>query len=204
MTWRYRVRVDEVISERLKMRNYKRGDHHIINFQVQKPSRKRLKAGDIFVMKILDKGYLFGRVIRVDALGSKMVFGEPGTGKMNVVYIYKGLQESKEPIPDLRKEDLLIPPMVTNRLAWSRGYFETVESRELEDGDLFYPHCFAATKRSTKFYDEYGNRLDREYPPTGQSGLTGYAGIDAQVSKALGLPIRWEDSEPEKPSAPKK
>ena len=175
-------------------------DESLLNFQVQTPSRKRLKVGDIFVMKMLDKGYLFGRVVCVDALGSKMVFGEPGTGKMNVVYIYKGLHENKEPIPDLRKEDLLIPPMVTNRLAWSRGYFETVESRELEEDDLYHPHCFAASKRSTKFYDEYGNRLDREYPPIGQAGLTGYIGIDLYVSKALGLPVRWEDSLPKKRS----
>ena len=189
------------------MRNYKRGDHHILNFQVQTPSRKRLKAGDIFAIKMLDKGYLFGRVIRTDALGAEIVFGEPGMGKFIIIYIYKGLHESKEPIPDLRKEDLLIPPMITNRLAWSRGYFETVESRELEEDDLYHPHCFSVGKPGSsvgRYVDEYGNMLDREYPPSGFAGLTGYAGVDARISDALGLPIRWADSELEEPSAPKK
>ena len=180
-------------------------DESLMTLQVQTPSRKRLKAGDIFVMKILDKGYLFGRVIRTDALGGAAGndFDVPRKGNLNLIYIYEGLHDSKEPIPGLCKEELLVPPIVTNRLGWSSGYFETVDSRELEEEDVLRPHCFSLGKPrgpDGMYYDEYGNRLDREYPPTGLDGLSSYVGIDARISKALGLPIRWRESEPKKPS----
>ena len=47
----------------------KEPDYDLANLRILTPSRKRLKVGDIFVMQVLDKGYLFGRLIRTDALG---------------------------------------------------------------------------------------------------------------------------------------
>ncbi len=57
------------------------------NLQVLKRSRRKPEVGDVFAMLPPDDKYLFGRVIRTDALGRM---------KALLVYIYANRSESKE------------------------------------------------------------------------------------------------------------
>jgi len=79
-------------------------------------SRKKVCVGDIFTLKVGDM-YYFGRVIRTDA-----GFGENKI--WNLIYIYEAQSKDKNDIPTLDKNRLLIPPYVTNRQAWLRGYLK--------------------------------------------------------------------------------
>jgi hypothetical protein len=152
-----------------------------LNLAVLKPSRRRVRAGDLFVMLPTDGSYLFGRVVRTDA-----VVLAPGA---ILIYIYRHRSRNKSvpPADFLRPQDLLVPPLLTNRLPWSRGYFETIANLPLVAEDVLSQHCFKRV--SFGYYvDEWGRRLPGPSEPTGTYGLHSYRTIDDAVSEALGIP----------------
>lgn len=113
-----------------------------------------------------------------------------------LVYIYKAFSNDKHNIPALKKEDLLIPPVMINRLAWSRGHFETIEHRPLTEEDVWRVHCFHDVVRKYPLYlDEFGNKLPEKVEPCGEYLLYGPGYINKAVSAALGLPLIEEEYE---------
>jgi len=153
-----------------------------INLEILNKSRKRLRPGDIFVIKPKKHDYYFGRVVSVTA---ECGFGPP---KAILIYIYNVTSNDKSKIPELRKENLLIPPIMLNRLGWSRGYFENVAYKELSTTDIFAVHCFRRPSRKT-FMDEKGNELDGPCEPVGWYGLSSHRVVDDRVSEVLGIPL---------------
>ena len=158
-----------------------------VNLRVLKRSRKKPRPGDVFVfqLKCQPGRYRFGRVIMTDAsIG--------GFQNVILVYLYKATSSSKREIPHLSPRDLLIRPAGTNRLPWTRGYFETVAHEELRDEDRLPMHCFRSTVRGGLF-DERGRRLEKVVAPpgvpVGEYGLDSYRTIDDEVSEALGVPL---------------
>jgi len=151
-----------------------------MNIAVLKKSRRRLKEGDIFVMLPPDGLYLFGRVIDMNA----RVFTDIG---WNLVYFYKARSQEKTNVPDLSRGKLLIPPLITNRLAWSLGYFEHVQHQPLAAQDRLPQHCFKDDRGW--YFDERGNRLPGPIEPVGQWSLWSYRTIDDAISQALGIPL---------------
>lgn len=85
------------------------------NLLVLKPSRKRLVPGDIFALKPEGHPVYFGRVISTDA----RVGPFPGI----LIYIHNASSNVADDVPELRRESLLVPPLITNRLPWTKGYF---------------------------------------------------------------------------------
>jgi hypothetical protein len=86
------------------------------NLRVLRASRKKPQRGDIFAIQPNDGRFLFGRVIDADA-----VIG-PMAGCI-LIYVYRVRSHAKE-LPDwaeLAPGNLLLAPMMTNRLPWSRG-----------------------------------------------------------------------------------
>jgi hypothetical protein len=153
-----------------------------MGFKVLKKSRQRPEPGDIFVFQMseLDERYFWGRVIATDTtLG--------GFSDVTLIYLYRTTSGTKLVVPELRVEELLLPPIGTNTLGWSRGYFEVVGSRPLEPGDKLPQPCFKDSRGW--YFDEYSKRLSGPTEPVGAYGLTGIAGIEEQVQAALGLPV---------------
>jgi hypothetical protein len=150
---------------------------------------RRLKAagrpqlpGDVFAMLLPSEMYLFGRVILVDPPRQTA----PGPGVI-LVYIYRHQSKAKDlngAIP--RPDDLLIPPVWTNRLGWTKGYFETIDSVPLQPSDLHRRHCFR--RYDGVCLDEQGRRLTECTEPCGVWGLVSYRWIDDHISDALGIP----------------
>jgi hypothetical protein len=166
------------------------------NFEFLRKSRKELRPGDIFVLKPKEHDYYFGRVINTDA--------ESGFGPGNAVliYIYNATSKDKNKIPELDKNNLLIPPTMINRLGWSRGYFENVAFKELTKDDVLDVHCFwdpplkgFSTGRFSKgkYMNEKGEELDGPHEPVGQCGLGNYLTVDLRISRALGMPLPPDD-----------
>lgn len=149
-----------------------------MNLEVLSRSRKKIRAGDIFVMKMPQAGYIHGRVISTDA----NVFGDGGD---ILIYIYAPVSPDELPIPTLSREDLLVPPLIANRRPWTMGYFKFLEHRELTEEDVLAQHCFATFEGH--YYDERGNRLPERTEPCGSYGLWSFKGVDCEVSKALGI-----------------
>ncbi len=152
------------------------------NLRILKKTRRKPAPGDIFVFQLesIKERFFFGRVIATDStLGNAE----------NVVlfYIYRVYSHSKTLIPVLLPTELLLPPMGTNNLPWTRGYFEVVRSEQLETKDLLKLHCFYSAARK-RYYDEYGHSLPAPVEPVGSYGVHGLGAIDNEISKALGVP----------------
>jgi len=160
-----------------------------MNLKPLKPSRKRLRIGDVFAMLPPDGPYLFGRVIDTEAKIVSM------TGVI-MIYIF----EHRSPVlemPDrakLRVENLLLPPILINRLPWSRGYLETIGNMPLGPGERLTQHCFlnyAYTR--DRHFDELGNELRRPVEPIGELLLNSFRTLDNYISDALGIPRAPDD-----------
>ncbi|TPQ31362.1 hypothetical protein C2U70_24240 [Bradyrhizobium guangdongense] len=152
----------------------------LTNLQRIKSSRRAPVRGDTFAMLLPTATYLFGRVILVESQQGPM----PGA---NLLYIYA--YQSKAKAPDeacLRPNNLLIPPVWTNRLGWTKGLFETIGSGMLKPTDLLPQHCFR--RHDYVYLDETGRRLRGRVEPCGEWGLVSYRWIDDHVSDALGIP----------------
>jgi len=138
-------------------------------------------------MQVPSERYLFGRVILADALQGRAPM--PGA---HLLYIYDYQSSVMEPDDaELRPGKLLIPPVWTNSLAWKKGYFQTIENKEVGHFDLLQQHCFYMVPLSRsgtgKLFDETGLELKHRSDPCGEWGLVSYRWIDDRVSDALGI-----------------
>ena len=156
------------------------------NLVVLQKSRKKLRPGDIFVQKfsILDK-YIWGRVISTTADAGPF-------GLKNLIYIYHVLTTDIDDIPELKKNNLLIPPLLTNRLGWSRGYYKTIANMPLTQDDVYQPHCFHFFSMN-QYRDENAMVMDKPCPPVGSWAMTGYIAIEAEICRTLNLPFDPSD-----------
>jgi hypothetical protein len=153
------------------------------NFRVLKPSKRKPVPGDIFAMQLPDSSYLMGRVISTTA----RIYS--GGGNLVMLYVFKTRFNRKE-VPNrsaLRTENLLLPPKLTNYLGWVRGYFETIASFPLEEGEVLPTHCFY-DPLYRKYFDESNNELPGPIEPVGDYVLDSYRTIDDAVSDAIGIP----------------
>lgn len=152
------------------------------NSQIPRRSRAVPNLGDVFVMRLPTSNYLAGRVVVANA--------EPGRCPVpgaHLLYIYR--QQLAAPQLDythLRPDQLLVAPVWTNSFGWTKGYFETIDSRELTQSDLLPQHCFYRTSTG-KYVDETGTVLSRPTEPCGEWGLVSYSWIDNHVTAALGI-----------------
>jgi hypothetical protein len=155
-----------------------------MNLAVLKKTRRAPKVGDIFVMQPPDGQFLYGRVISVTAAIGPIM-------NCILIYVYRQRSAEKDVVPVLLRGQLLVPSMMTNRLAWARGYFEPVEHRPLTHMDQLPQHCFHDPDRG--YFDEYSNQLPGPVEPVGTWGLHSFRTIDDEISKALGIPLAPDD-----------
>jgi hypothetical protein len=151
------------------------------NLRVMRPSRRKPKAGDVFTLQPAEERYLFGRVVSTEA----------SIGPMEgcvLVYLFRTESAVKE-VPgrvELKVDRLLVPPIMTNRLPWSRGLFETVAELAFEPGEVLAQHCFR--RSNGQYFDEANHELPGPVEPVGDWGLHSFRTIDDLVSDALGIP----------------
>ena len=149
------------------------------NFQMLKRTRRAPESGDVFAFqhKLFPDKYFFGRVAATDTRLGNL------DGGVILIYVYRTSAPSKSSVPLLKVVDLLVPPIGTNKIPWTSGYFELVATGENGPQDLLSQHCFADGRGS--FVDEYGVRLAEPIGPIGFYGLSGLLSIDNQITKAL-------------------
>ena len=159
------------------------------NLRVLKPSRKKLHAGDVFTMQLPDEDFLFGRVVSTEAK-----WALAASANAILIYVYRHRSRVAEvPVGSaMRPSELLVPPIMINRLPWSRGYFQTLSRVPLESEDVLPQHCFHSASRG-RYYDEHGNELWGPTQPVGDHGLHSFRTVDDLISDALGIPRVSED-----------
>ena len=133
-------------------------------------------------MQLPNGNYLHGLVVRANVSPPQAPM--PGA---NLIYIFEHQSESARPDPAvLKPSGLLLPPIWTNALAWSRGYFMNVDFIDVSPSRLLPKHCFwrASAKR---YVDDGGEGIGDRIEPCGQWELVSYRWIDDQVSDAVGI-----------------
>jgi hypothetical protein len=154
---------------------------HPTNIRVLTPSRKALRAGDVFAIGLPDESFVFGKVIEAAA-----EIGPFGPGS-NLIYIYRCRSRTTTPdLTRLQPSELLIPPLFINRLPWSRGYFENVEHTQVRPEDRLARHCFYSSARQ-RYVDERGKELAEPSSPCGDWGLHSFRTVDDLISDATGF-----------------
>jgi hypothetical protein len=147
-----------------------------MKLSVLKKTHRSPQAGDVFVMLPPDNLWLYGRVISTEAkIG-------PMSGCV-LVYIYCVRSERKDAIPELSKNQLLVPPIMTNNLPWRMGYFELLFHAELRSEDVLEQHCFRDLRGW--YFDEANHRLPKPVEPVGDRGLDSYQTVDDKICKVL-------------------
>lgn len=110
-----------------------------------------------------------------------------GNGK-TAVNVYRAFSTDPNVVPILRPSELLVPPPFTNRLPWSRGYFQTIRNAPLTRWDVLPKHVFFSVSLKC-FVDEYGHPVPDPGCPADLYGLHSFRTIDDVVSAALGIPL---------------
>ena len=80
---------------------------------------------------------------------------------------------------------MLIPPLLTNNVGWTRGYFQTIGNRQLAAGEALDQHCFDAY--GDGYFDEYGQQLPAPVQPVGVRAVHSFLTIEHELSVALGM-----------------
>jgi hypothetical protein len=158
-----------------------------MNLAVLKKTRRKPEVGDIFAMLPPDGRFLFGRVISTDA--NLLGFGGRGgvEGDFALIYIYSVRAGTQLPIPQLVREQMLIPPMITNRKAWTMGYFQHLDNCPVAPMDRLPLHCFV--RAFGQHVDEMARPISVTAAPLRGFGVHSVRSIDDEVSKALGIPL---------------
>jgi hypothetical protein len=147
-----------------------------------KASRRAPVAGDIFVIELPTGKYLFGQVV----LANPPRENAPMPGSY-LIYIYSAQSETTQvDYEKLRRDNLLIAPVWTNQLGWTKGYFQVVGSRPLDSSVVLANHCFR--RYDGVYLNEQGAKISKRLEPCGEWGLVSYRWIDDRVSDALGIP----------------
>jgi hypothetical protein len=85
----------------------------------------------------------------------------------------------------LLASNLLVSPVMINRLPWSRGYFDTIGHLDLQDGEVLPQHCFR--RSNGDYFDADGRQMSRPVEPVGDYGLHSFRTVDDLLSDALGF-----------------
>ena len=153
------------------------------NLRILSKAKNKPRAGDVFAFQVdpIPNLFFFGSVISTDTK-----IGGIADGGGVLIYLYRTTSADKTIIPSLRTSELLLPPIGTNAIPWTKGYFETVaRNAEVE---ALPQHCFRDARGW--FFDEFGNRLPNSIQPVGVYGLSGIGSIDTKISKALGIDLK--------------
>ncbi|UDF05627.1 Imm26 family immunity protein [Asticcacaulis sp. AND118] len=152
------------------------------NFQYIKKSNKPLSVGDVFTFNVAGVGFLYGSVIFAN-----IDFPNAPTPGSNLIYIYNMVTDGIcLDLPSLKPNNLLLPPIWTNRMAWTKGFFQNIGEINLDAETTLRRYCFYSVLRKAHV-NEVGDLIPAKVEPCGTWGLASYRLIDQMVSDALGI-----------------
>ena len=136
-------------------------------------TRHEPRIGDFFEVHRPPAGSggspLLGRVVSTSAVAG------PTHGCI-LVYVYRKASRPS-------RDDLLLPPLLTTRAPWLRGYFVHARSEPLLQGDFFERHAFRDPRG--RFVDEDGRPTDDPSRPCTESKIFDVAAIEEAIASAL-------------------
>jgi hypothetical protein len=162
-----------------------------INLEHLANSRKNINTGDIFVLKPKGKDYYYGVVANANS-------NHFGIEDIIHIQIFNYCTEQIANVSDsLYKYDLLLPPILTNKLGWRKGYFKTIGHSDIKLFPTVKRAAFVDVIRTGYYFDDKSNPLDKIYSieTTGAFSIKSYLNIDTLISLKLGIPLPIEPPE---------
>lgn len=142
---------------------------------------KRPRAGDVFVMERQSGGFIFGRVVRTDACVGDV-------DRLLLLYIYRTRSQSLDNVPELRRDDLLLPPVLAGDNMFADGYAKVIARSRLRKDHILPVHCFQDSRGV--FHDEYNHILPERVAPC---GVYGVQCNPRRICEALSLMLPQDD-----------
>lgn len=146
-------------------------------------SKKKIITGDIFVLKPPKMKFYYGIVANADA---KMFSAE----RILHIHFFDFSTNDYNTVPNkLYDSNLLIPPVLTNKIAWQKGYFKTIGNvtiekfRTIKEASFYY--------YNGEIFDDNSHQLSKPYSieTTGSFSITSHLNIDNLMSLRLGIPL---------------
>jgi hypothetical protein len=149
------------------------------------PSAKRRKPqeGDVVRIPIAPSQWLFGRVVSNRAHAS--AFDDTWSDCI-LLYVFRHISSSGVPPRPLLAADLLFPPVISSHEPWRMRWFEFVENRPFEPGEVLAQHCFKSIIWTpSRYFDEKGRRLTERSEPCGLHSLKTDYGLQVAIRESL-------------------
>lgn len=121
--------------------------------------------------------YGFGRVIRNDL---KILL------PLCLTYFYRPISNKVDLVPQLEKNNLIIPPQLLATDSWRHGVFQTLDTKGLTSVEDLPIHCFQDLQ-SSGYRDETGRELKERHEPSGKYGVTGLQSIEIKIGLERGI-----------------
>lgn len=138
----------------------------------------------MFVLKILNQKYLWGIVANTN-----IQFGS--TNMLHHIQFFSLETDSIENMTDFSSVRLLVPPIITNELAWKKGYFMNVGKLEnVESLPSVQNASFYSALKNKIFNDNQEEILfNNHFDSLGEHTLISYLEIDNRISHTLEIPL---------------
>lgn len=168
-------------------------------------SRKKIRNGDVFVVKIKDyELYFYGKVIDVNANYNNIT-------KPIFIFLYK-TPTTKIITPDNMDENDIMTIMLSNQYGWRCGHFKTICNIPIKNEELSVDYGFLSTNHGNwikedeveshiynheilylkdgriiaeAYVDAYNNILDHKPKITSRYYLSFYNAVSEEISKYL-------------------
>lgn len=103
-----------------------------------------------------------------------------------VIYVYRCLTESIDTNMVFDKNELLVPPIITDGSCWKKGYFTTYKKLEPLDMDIYTCHFFKNSIRN-EIYDQHGCVISSvdDGIPVGEEAINFYRNVIKNIENAL-------------------
>lgn len=141
--------------------------------------KKWPKEGDVFYFQLSDDRFGYGMV----ALGNIDV----GPFKNAIViYIYDNFMPSLDESIVLNKENLLLPPIITDASCWKNGYFVTFKNLDPNSRDIYPEHYFKNPIMDIVF-DSHGTEVNMltDNIPVGRESIQFHKNIIRSIEHVL-------------------
>lgn len=171
--WRTRY---NALPEETKKKLDALADSQFKEYQLQVIKRKKIypEIGDIFQIHPRENVDYYGIVV------NNHVNNNNGDDLI-VIFIFKAEVDIENAVKTgVKREDLLIDPEIVGKEYWTRGYFFNVGHTEIKENKYGF---YSIGKR--KFFDEYGNDINKEPYLLGTYGVATISGIAYGINKEM-------------------
>lgn len=157
------------------------------NLKFYKKSRRKNNVGDVFIISPNESVDLLCLIVDNSVQNPLLI-----EGMISIIIFHRNVKRQncdKPSILDIiNNSSLLTPPIITNRLGWTKGYFKTIENTDINYTDIIHPSEITFYYSLNQIFTLTGtsNELSN-FSFTGVSSVKSYLAIEVLIQISLDL-----------------